>query len=44
MSQAWDKEKKIWVSEGIKTYDLPNTGWALYPLSYRELKESEAIY
>ena len=41
MSRAWDKEKigiKIW------TYDLPNTGRALYPLSYGELMESKAIY
>ena len=28
----------------IRTYDLPNTGRALYPLSYRELMEDEATY
>ena len=31
MSRAWDKEK-IWVPDRIRTYDLPNTGRALYPL------------
>ena len=34
MSQVWDKEK-IWVSDRIRTYDLPNTGRALYPLELR---------
>ena len=43
MSQAWDKEK-IWIPDRIWTYDLPNTGRGLYPLSYIELMESEAIY
>ena len=28
---AWDKEK-IWVPKRIRTYDLQNTGWVLYPL------------
>ena len=32
--QALDKEK-IWVSNRIRTYDLPNTGRALYPLELR---------
>ena len=31
MSPAWDKEK-IWVPKRIRTYDLQNTGQALYPL------------
>ena len=43
MSQVWDKEK-IWVPDRIQTYDLPTTGRALYPLSYGELVENEAIY
>ena len=43
MSRAWDKEK-IWVPDRKGTYDLPNTGEALYPLSYGELMESEATY
>ena len=43
MSEAWGKEK-ILVPDRIQTYDLPNTGQGLYPLSYRELMESEAIY
>ena len=34
MSQAWDKEK-IWVPDRIRTYDLPNTGRALYPFELR---------
>ena len=34
MSQAWDKEK-IWVPDRIRTYDLPNTGRALYPFGLR---------
>ena len=38
-SWAWDKEK-ICVSDRIQTYDLPNTGWALYPLElWRTLGE-----
>ena len=36
-------EIKIWVSDRIRTYDLPKTGRALCPLSYGELMESEAI-
>ena len=44
MSRAWDKEK-IWDSDRIRTYDLPNTGRALFVhLSYEELMESDAIY
>ena len=44
MSRAWDKEK-IWDPDRIRTYDLPNTGRALFiHLSYEELIESEAIY
>ena len=31
MSPAWDTEK-IWVPKRIRTYDLQNTGQALYPL------------
>ena len=38
------RTKKIWVRNRIRTYDLPNTGQALYPLSYGELMESEAIH
>ena len=34
ISLAWDKEK-IWVSDRIRTYDLPNTGRTLYPLELR---------
>ena len=33
ISRAWDKEK-IWALDRIRTYDLPNTGRVLYPLSY----------
>ena len=33
-SRAWGKEK-IWVPDRIRTYDLPNTGRALYPLELR---------
>jgi len=33
-SQAWDKEK-IWVPNRIQTYDLLNTGQALYPIEVR---------
>ena len=44
MSRAWDKEK-IWDSDRIRTYDLPNTGRALFVhFSYEELMESDAIY
>ena len=44
MSRAWDKEK-IWVPDRIRTYDLLNTGRALYPLELRRTQlESEAIY
>ena len=34
MSRRWDKEK-ISVPDRIRTYDLPNTGRALYPLELR---------
>ena len=34
MSWMWDKEN-IWVPEKVQTYDLPNTGQALYPLELR---------
>ena len=34
MTRAWDKEKKIWVPDGNRTHDLPNTGRTLYPLSH----------
>ena len=37
MSRSWDKEK-IWVPERIRTYDLPNTGRALYPLELKWVK------
>ena len=44
MLRAWDKEK-IWDPDRIRSYDLPNTGRALFVhLSYGELMESEAIY
>ena len=33
MTRAWDKEK-IWVPDRNWTNDLPNTGRALFPLSY----------
>ena len=36
MPRAWDKEK-IWVPDRIGTYDLPNTGRALYPLELRRI-------
>ena len=42
-SCAWGKEK-VRVPDRIRTYGLPDTGQALYPLSYGELMESEAIY
>ena len=29
MSQAWDKEKKIWVPEGNQACDCLHTGWIL---------------
>ena len=32
MSRAWDKER---VPDKFQTNDLPNTGWALYPLELR---------
>ena len=32
-TRAWDKEK-FWVPDRNRIHDLPNTGWALYPLSY----------
>lgn len=38
------KKKNIWVFDGNRSHDLPNTGWALYPLKYGELTESKAIY
>ena len=34
MSRTWDKEK-VGVPDRIRTYDLPNTGRALYPLELR---------
>ena len=34
MLRAWDKEK-VWIPDRIRTYDLPNTGRALYPLELR---------
>ena len=34
MSRAWDQEK-IRIPDRIQTHDLPNTGWALYPLELR---------
>ena len=40
MSRTRDEEKNV----RIRTYDLLNTRRALYPLSYGELMESEAIY
>ena len=30
-------KKKIWVLDRIRTYDLPNTGRALYPLELRKI-------
>ena len=42
MSRGWDKQK-VWIPDMIQTYDLPYTRWALYPLSYEETMESEAI-
>ena len=35
MSRTWDKEKII-LPDGNRTHGLPNTGRALYPLSYGE--------
>ena len=32
MTRAWDKEE-IWVPDGNRIHDLPNTGRGLYPLS-----------
>ena len=29
------KKEKILVPDRIQTYDLPNTGWVLYPLDLR---------
>ena len=39
-----EKKENMWVPDRIQTYDLPNTWLALYPLSYGQLTESEAIY
>ena len=36
MSLAWDKEKIYQVPDRNRTYDLPNTGRALYPLELRK--------
>ena len=36
MAWVWDKEK-VWVPNRNRTYDLPNTRQALYPLSSYEL-------
>ena len=48
MWRAWDKEK-IWVPDGIWTYDHPNAGRGgggerSIHLSYGELMKSEALY
>ena len=43
MTREWSKEKNR-VVDTIRAYDLPNTRRALYPLSYGELMETEAIY
>ena len=42
MSRAWDKEE-IWVPDTIRTYDLPNTGQALYPLELRSPADEPSI-
>ena len=35
-------QRKIWVPDRIRTYDLPiNTGWALYPLELRRTHEEQ---
>ena len=39
MSRAWDKQKNL-IPRQDSNDDLPNIGWALYPLSYGELMES----
>ena len=36
-------KRKAYVLNRIQTCDLPNTGWALYPLSYGEPMKSEAM-
>ena len=41
MCQAQDKEKNLRPWQDWNLHDLPNTGRALYPLSYRELMRSE---
>ena len=43
MSQAWDKEK-IWVPDRIRTYDLPNTGRALYPFELRRTHGERGLH
>ena len=45
MSRAWDKKKKIWVPDRIRTYDLTKH-WAsaLSTWATEEFMESEAIY
>ena len=42
MTRAWDKEK-LWVSDRNRARDLPNTGRALYPLSYENLWRARPI-
>ena len=43
MTWAWDKEK-IWVRDRNQTHDLPNTGRALYPLSYENSWRTRSIF
>ena len=40
MSRAWDK-KIIWILDRVRTYDLPNSGRALYPLELRRTHEEQ---
>ena len=37
-------QRKIWVPDRNRTHDLPNTGWALYPLSYENSWRARPFY
>ena len=42
MSWVWDEEK-IWVPNRIRTCDLPNTRWVLYPLIHPTLPDYAGV-
>ena len=43
MTRVWDNEK-IWVPDQNQTHDFPNTGWALYPLSNKDIWSARRFY